>query len=367
MTDTIANYGIGIQFDKAIKGLRKFKSEAQKLNTMQAKMNQSQKRLRQNNLKKMYKAEDTLLASKLKREDKQHQEALGKTMARDLNKRKQHQKAVDRLDKKQQMSKSKANFKDSVSKLTSASGASSQAEGYRKLEAEQKKALKKQQQLGAAMNKDANALLRKEKARLKALERAKEAVRNSALMMKKEANEATRSAQASIRKQIATAKTAEEVRRIVAREKASLNITKKKSFLMQRMQNSSKQIAGNMVSAFAVGAMGTFVTRTGQDFEAVGNTMLSVSKDSKEAGDNLQYAKDEAYRLGLGLKESSKGFAKLLAARGDMSLGDTKNLFTGVSEMSTILGLTAEEGGRALTAIQQMASKGVISSEELNY
>ena len=140
---------------------------------------------------------------------------------------------------------------------------------------------------------------------------------------------------------------------------------KRQNFLLQRMDTSSKQFAGNMVSAFAAVGAGTFILQTGGAFESVDSTMLAVSKDSKEAGENLAFVREEARRLGLSLVESSKGFAKLTAARGEVSLEDTRELFSGVSELSTLLGLTTVESGRALTAVQQMASKGKISAKNL--
>ncbi|MCP3682614.1 MAG: tape measure protein, partial [bacterium] len=136
-------------------------------------------------------------------------------------------------------------------------------------------------------------------------------------------------------------------------------------FLQQRMVSSSKQLAGNMVSAFAVVGSGTFITQTGQNFESVRNTMLAVSKDTEEAGMQMKFVRDESYRLGLGLKESAKQFAKMISARGTMSLEQTKEAFLGISEMSTLLGLSADESGRAMTALTQMMSKGQVMAEEL--
>lgn len=140
---------------------------------------------------------------------------------------------------------------------------------------------------------------------------------------------------------------------------------KKQHFLLQRMDASSKQFAGNMISAFAAVSAGAFVTNTGQNFESVKSTMLAVSSSSEEAGKNLQFVKDQAARLGLGLQESGKGFAKMLSAKGNMSLDQVEQTFLGVAEMGTLLGLSADESGRALNAVQQMMSKGVVSAEEL--
>lgn len=208
---------------------------------------------------------------------------------------------------------------------------------------------------------------KQEEQRLKVLERAKQTILDSVFMQTKSKDNATKEAQANIRKAVATSKTTQELRRQVNLQKANLKVIKKQSFVMERMKNSSQQMVGNMASAFAIAATGTFITKTGQDFEAVNNTMLAVSENSTEAGENMKFVQNEAYRLGLGLKESAKGFAKMAAARGDMSLENTKELFLGVSEMGTLLGLSAAEAGRAINSVQQMASKGVVSAEELSY
>ncbi|AGH32171.1 tail length tape measure protein [Vibrio phage 11895-B1] len=187
-----------------------------------------------------------------------------------------------------------------------------------------------------------------------ALKRAKDSVMTSAFMMKKNASASEMSAQAAIKSSIASAKTAQEVRKAYRFHKNSTAELNKQSFLMRRMKASSEQFAGNMVSAFAIAGTGAAITRIGQDFEAVNNTMLAVSDNAMQAGENFEFVRQEAYRLGLGLKESAKGFAKMVAARGDMTLEDTKAAFTGLSEMSTLLGLSAEESNRATMALQQI-------------
>jgi len=157
-------------------------------------------------------------------------------------------------------------------------------------------------------------------------------------------------------------KTHIEINKVRRRDTITLE---KQHFLLQRMNASSKQLAGNMISAFAAASAGAFVTNTGQNFESVKSTMLAVSSGSEEAGKNLQFVKDQAARLGLGLQESGKGFAKMLSAKGNMSLEEVEQTFLGVAEMGTLLGLSADESGRALNAVQQMMSKGVVSAEEL--
>ncbi|AUR92159.1 tape measure protein [Vibrio phage 1.170.O._10N.261.52.C3] len=210
------------------------------------------------------------------------------------------------------------------------------------------------------------------KRQAQALEDKLHTVKNSSMYTKMEADSSMKVHKAALDAKLSRAKSAKEVQRIVREQQRLLVLHKqstkqlqKQNFLVQRMTSSSKQFAGNMVGAFAVAAGAGAVTTVGQDFEAVRNTMLAVSEDSEAAGENFKYARNEAYRLGLGLKESAKGYAKLIAARGDMSMTDVQNLFTGTAEMSTLLGLSAEENKRSINAVMQMASKGNVTAEEL--
>ncbi|AGG57825.1 hypothetical protein VPBG_00053 [Vibrio phage helene 12B3] len=213
--------------------------------------------------------------------------------------------------------------------------------------------------------KEKNKQSRADAARLSALKKARERVMDLALMTEKEASAAQRATQGRIKSKIALATSAKQVKDILRDERASLRLAKKKSFLVSRMEASSKEFAGNMVSAFAVAAGGVYVTQTGQNLEAVRNTMLTVSEDAQAAGENLEFVKEQSMRLGVGFKESAKQYAKMVAAQGEMSDDDLRNSFLGLAEMSTVLGLSADESGRAFTALTQIMSKGQVMAEEL--
>jgi hypothetical protein len=200
-----------------------------------------------------------------------------------------------------------------------------------------------------------------EEKRIASLERAKKSFQRSALFRDKARNSAEGELRAQMKIRLQSAKTADKVKQIVSDHRTALGVLrkqgaalKKNSFLMNRMKNSSQQFAGNMIGAFAIAAAGTSIVKTGQDIESVNNTMLAVSDNASMAGDNFQFVRKEAFRLGLGLAESGKNFAKMLSARGNMSLDDTKAAFSGVAEMSTLLGLSAEQSNRAINALQQI-------------
>lgn len=206
-----------------------------------------------------------------------------------------------------------------------------------------------------AREKEMDRLARMEARRQTGLTQAQTTFGRSSLNLRTyQARSVNATAQQELRRAVAAAKTADEVRLLVAKERERLRVMKeqerslnKQNFLMQRMTASSKQFAGNMVSAFAVAGLTAGITRVGQDFESVNNTLLAVSSSAQEAGNNFQFVRDESYRLGLSLADSGKNFAKMLSARGNMSLEDTKNSFRAVSEMSTLLGLSSAESTRA--------------------
>jgi tape measure domain-containing protein len=92
-----------------------------------------------------------------------------------------------------------------------------------------------------------------------------------------------------------------------------------------------------------------------------------VSGSAAEGAKNLAFVREEVKRLGTDIKSSMEGFSSLAGATRDTALeGEaTKQIFSGVSQASTVYDLTAEQQQRVFTATQQIASKGKVSSEEL--
>lgn len=89
----------------------------------------------------------------------------------------------------------------------------------------------------------------------------------------------------------------------------------------------------------------------------------SITKGAAE----LEFARQEADRLGISLDSSTYSFAKLTAAtRGTILAGEaTREIFTSISEASRVLNLGAEQTTGAFRAIEQMISKGTVQAEEL--
>lgn len=135
---------------------------------------------------------------------------------------------------------------------------------------------------------------------------------------------------------------------------------------VNKLDTSLIEGAGGAITIAATVALSGKIMNIGQDFAALESTLLAVTGDSDKAAKEMDYLRDQSNRLGLDLLKVGKEYAKFSAAtQGKLSDAQTKNVFEGLSEYGTVLGLSAEESGRALLALQQMASKSKVSMEEL--
>ena len=130
-----------------------------------------------------------------------------------------------------------------------------------------------------------------------------------------------------------------------------------------------KDIRSGLVSAtaaYSVFSAGASITRQGQFFQGIDATSLLISDSAQEAGERVKFVREEAYRLGLNLKEASQGFTQLaISADGQISKSQTNELFSAFSEYSTALQVDPVRYQRGITAIQQILGKGQVMAEEL--
>ncbi len=95
--------------------------------------------------------------------------------------------------------------------------------------------------------------------------------------------------------------------------------------------------------------------------------MLSDTLGAGGAAESLKLTKNLANELGLSFLGTTKDFAKFTAAAtaAKVPLADQKGLFIEVTKAAVRYGLSNEQIGGTFIALQQMASKGVVSMEEL--
>jgi len=142
--------------------------------------------------------------------------------------------------------------------------------------------------------------------------------------------------------------------------------TRKANIAMQGLNDSTRHMIRSYASLYAVFEATYAINRTGQEFEAMNSAMLAATGTSEMAADEVAFLDKMTSRLGLSLLDTSDAYTKFLfSSKGKLDQNQTRELFTGLSELGTTLGISKERMKLSMNAITQMMNKGKISSEEL--
>lgn len=101
--------------------------------------------------------------------------------------------------------------------------------------------------------------------------------------------------------------------------------------------------------------------------ERLGIAMKASAGSAKVAHDDLKFLERQTKRLSLGFMATSGAYQKFRAAASasSLTLEEQREIFLGVAEAASALRLSDQDTEGALRAIEQMVSKGKVSSEEL--
>ena len=101
-----------------------------------------------------------------------------------------------------------------------------------------------------------------------------------------------------------------------------------------------------------------------QGFQSALQFATGTVQGSQQA---LAFVRNEANRLGIDFKAAAQSYTQLAAAARGTSLEGEKaqRVFSAVAEASRVLNLSSDQTAGAINALQQMISKGTVSSEEL--
>lgn len=101
--------------------------------------------------------------------------------------------------------------------------------------------------------------------------------------------------------------------------------------------------------------------------EAMRRTLTTVTGSAQAAADQIEFVRNVAARSGQSFSDVGESYSKFVASalQSGLSLKDTQAVFQSVSLAAGNLGLSSEQSSRALEALSQIASKGVVSMEEL--
>lgn len=108
-------------------------------------------------------------------------------------------------------------------------------------------------------------------------------------------------------------------------------------------------------------------TQAAVQLESVTRSLAVATGGAKQGAEAFAFVRAESERLGLALGPTAQEFAKVSAASiGTKLAGEgVRDIFSAVSEASSVLGLSTEQQSGALLALGQIMSKGTVQAEEL--
>ncbi|MFA5300825.1 MAG: tape measure protein, partial [Lutibacter sp.] len=104
-----------------------------------------------------------------------------------------------------------------------------------------------------------------------------------------------------------------------------------------------------------------------KEFDAVDFAMKTVIKNQDEIAKSQQFLTQISLNYGLNLISLSQRYIKFRAAaiQSNITMQDTQNIFNSMAKISAVLGLKTDEVSGVFLALEQMLSKGKITTEEL--
>lgn len=155
--------------------------------------------------------------------------------------------------------------------------------------------------------------------------------------------------------------------RKITKETKRFNSTIKDSNHNMKGFTSALAKAGLAVTAFQIVQLGRDVIETTARFDAMRKSINFLSGSIFEGGESIIFLDEMSNKLGLSFQASMEGFQTLVAGfRGtNESLRNIKQMFESVSVGATAMGLSVQRQKLVMLALGQIASKGVVSMEEL--
>lgn len=129
----------------------------------------------------------------------------------------------------------------------------------------------------------------------------------------------------------------------------------------------------NLIGAFGiVGGVSLFATiaqdvfKTTKELQGLDNALKQVSWTQEAYSRNQEFLKKTSEDFGLEIKGLTQQFTQFyVSAKDKLSQTEIEGIFTSISKAGSVMGLSIDAQNRAFNALNQMMSKGVVSSEEL--
>ncbi len=126
-------------------------------------------------------------------------------------------------------------------------------------------------------------------------------------------------------------------------------------------------ILGTLAAGYGVRKIGEELWTTALRADSLEKSMIAAAGGVSQAAEATEFIRKESERLGLVLPDQLDLFKKITAASKGMKLegAGVKEIYLGIAEAGTALGMSGEEVKGALRAVEQMMSKGKVQAEEL--
>jgi tape measure domain-containing protein len=121
-----------------------------------------------------------------------------------------------------------------------------------------------------------------------------------------------------------------------------------------------------IAGTIGAGMVGSFL-KADMQLEALENRIEAAVGKFTNSAEEIKYLRDEADKMGLKFIDLANSYAGFSAAttRAGISVEETRRIFRDISETAVSLKLAPERVRLVFMAMEQMASKGVVSMEEL--
>ena len=131
----------------------------------------------------------------------------------------------------------------------------------------------------------------------------------------------------------------------------------------------ARRLSGLYLALGGIGAVQAVrgIAEAGLEIEALEQRFTFAAGSIAAGARELAFVRQEADRLGISFNGAAQGYSSLAAASRGTNIGieETREIFLGIAEAATVLRLDAGQLQGALTAVEQIISKGKVTAEEL--
>ncbi len=154
-------------------------------------------------------------------------------------------------------------------------------------------------------------------------------------------------------------------RNVAAGADRQAQATRRANTEMESLGATARRVQGFLAAVFGAAVVREIIGTTNR-IDGMSRTLQGVLGSSRAAASGISFIRAEADRLGIAFEPALNGYTKLAAAaRGTELAPKVNELTSAILQAGRAFNASGEQIGGAITAIEQMISKGTVSAEEL--